>query len=89
MTSAPKKPNLPSARRLTWMCRRGMLELDLLLERFVKKTYPKLDQDEQRLFVRMLEEEDPWLYAHLVKAEACGEPELQVLIEKIRATRHT
>lgn len=89
MTSDPKNPNLPSARRLTWMCRRGMLELDLLLERFVKKTYPKLNEHEQRLFVRMLEEEDPWLYAHLVKAEACGEPELQVLIEKIRATRHT
>lgn len=33
-------------RRLTWRCRRGMLELDIVLQRFIASHFQTLDQDE-------------------------------------------
>ena len=48
-----------SGSRLLWRCRRGVKEMDLLLEVFVTRDYPGLDQEEQRLFEAFLEETDP------------------------------
>ena len=36
--------------RLMWASRRGMLELDLMLQPFVEKHYDQLDQTDQQLF---------------------------------------
>jgi antitoxin CptB len=44
--------------RLRWGCRRGMLELDLILLPFVENVYPNLPQAEQTLFQQLLECED-------------------------------
>lgn len=42
-------------RRLTWRCRRGMLELDIVLQRFVKEQFGILSMDEMQVFDEMLE----------------------------------
>jgi len=46
---------LAELNRLRWHCRRGMLELDLLLEGFLDEGYTDLDDDGRRLFARLLD----------------------------------
>ncbi|HQN64355.1 MAG TPA: succinate dehydrogenase assembly factor 2 [Methylophilus sp.] len=42
-------------RRLAWRCRRGMLELDILLERFLARYFERLSLDELRAFDAFLD----------------------------------
>ena len=53
--------------RLIWACRRGMLELDILLSRFVETHYEKLSDQDKLRFDVLLECEDQDLYNWLVK----------------------
>ena len=62
--------NVPS--RLRWRCRRGMRELDLLLERFLDDQYPGLDPSMQERFEALLEIEDDTLFGWFYQGE---EPE--------------
>ena len=41
--------------RLKWQCRRGMRELDLLLEEFLEHRYQSLSQPDRDAFARLLE----------------------------------
>jgi antitoxin CptB len=41
-------------RRLTWRCRRGMLELDLVLKRFITKQFNMLNLSELQAFDQLL-----------------------------------
>lgn len=52
--------------RFLWRCRRGMLELDLLLGRFMEEGFHQLDESKKALFKDLLEEPDPDLYAWLM-----------------------
>lgn len=45
-------------RRLAWRCRRGMLELDIVLNRFVKEQFDGLTLAEMQIFDEMLELSD-------------------------------
>lgn len=45
-------------RRLRWQCRRGMLELDHLLDRFLDLGYRDLGPAQRLDFVRLLAEQD-------------------------------
>ena len=55
-----------SKKRLQWQCRRGMLELDILLNRFLQQQYTKLTVQQQRDFVALLSVADTELYAWLM-----------------------
>ncbi|MFP4247758.1 MAG: succinate dehydrogenase assembly factor 2 [Halochromatium sp.] len=72
-------------KRLRWQCRRGMLELDLLLNHFLQHGYADLDHDGRQAFERLLEIEDPilqdWLIGQAVPADAA----LTALIARIQA----
>ena len=48
--------------RVRWASRRGMLELDLVLEPFVSQCYPTLPEEQQRLYRELLECEDTELF---------------------------
>lgn len=48
----------PGESQLRWRCRRGMLELDLLLNRFLKLEYIHLSQDEIESFLLLLDFSD-------------------------------
>ena len=50
-------------RCLKWRSRRGMLELDVLLEPFTRETLPELNEEDQQAYVRLLECEDPDLFS--------------------------
>jgi len=54
---------------LRWKCRRGMLELDLLLEQFLEHKYPHLSAADKIIFEELLELPDPVLHAYFMKSE--------------------
>ena len=68
--------------RLRWRCRRGMKELDILLTRYLDERYGIAPADEQAAFRRLLEVQDPVIYAYCLGQEPAPEP-LAVLIERI------
>ncbi|MDV6344551.1 MULTISPECIES: succinate dehydrogenase assembly factor 2 [unclassified Nitrosomonas] len=40
--------------RLRWRCRRGLLELDIILQRFLDKYYVQLDETQLKTFETLL-----------------------------------
>ncbi len=52
----------PSLSQIRWRCRRGMLELDVLLDRFVERRYRQLTDIQARAFVDALGAEDDELW---------------------------
>ncbi len=44
--------------RILWHCRRGLLELDLALQRFVERHLDTLDTGQTEMFTELLEYED-------------------------------
>ena len=49
-------------RRLLWRCRRGLLELDLVLKAFVETHYPSLGPEELRHLDKLLDLTDTELW---------------------------
>ena len=41
--------------RIQWNCRRGLLELDLILQRFLDRRFDKLSVSEVKMFKELLE----------------------------------
>ena len=70
--------------KLQWACRRGMLELDVLLGNFLHEVYPALSDPDKNIFVRLLSSPDPELFAWLMGHEMPADPELASIAEKIR-----
>jgi antitoxin CptB len=56
--------------RIRWQCRRGMLELDLVLNRFVEQELDGLDSGQLQVFRELLNEQDPMLLAWIMEQEA-------------------
>lgn len=56
-------------RRLAWRCRRGMLELDIVLQRFVSQQFNTLNADELQAFDTMLDLPDNEFWQLLSQAE--------------------
>jgi antitoxin CptB len=75
----------PSAERLAWRCRRGMKELDILLQRWLRRDFPRASDSERRLFAQLLELPDPQLAAYLLGGEPAGSEELRGLLRGITA----
>ncbi len=81
--------NIPP--RLRWACRRGMLELDVLLGNFLEEVYSSLNQEDQNLFVRLLDCNDQELFDWLTGKNQADDPQLAIMVEKVRKhaqTRH-
>jgi antitoxin CptB len=72
-------------RRLLWRCRRGMKELDVLLERFASRELPRATAEERSAFGRFLELPDPVLVDYLLGQATPPEPELAELVRRIAA----
>jgi len=74
--------------RVRWQCRRGMLELDLLLRRFVDRGYHDLSSEERGAFSRLLDYPDDTLLELLMGRMTSTEGAIASVIEKIRAAQH-
>ena len=72
-------------RRLRWRCRRGMRELDRLLERWLDREWTASSEAERAGFLRLLDVEDDRLWRWFMGHEATSDVELHALVERIRA----
>lgn len=70
--------------RVRWACRRGMLELDVLFQPFVENYYEQLSVEDKHTFVRLLEGEDPVLFAWFMGHEQCEDPLLAAMVVQVR-----
>lgn len=75
--------------KLTWHCRRGMLELDLILQRFVATQLELLTEQQVDLFERLLTAQDPDLYAWLMGYEAPVDKELREIVAYVQLHDNT
>ena len=72
-------------RRLRWRCRRGMRELDRLLERYLDLRWTQASEAERGVFLRLLDSEDDRLWRWFLGHETTDDVDLQALVERIRA----
>jgi len=71
--------------RVRWRSRRGLLELDIVLGRFIEKYYDGLDLTERQTFEEMLDMPDNSLWDMIAGRQQATKIEQQALLEKIKA----
>jgi antitoxin CptB len=71
------------ARRLLWRCRRGMKELDVLLDRFARRELPQASAGQRQTLARFLELPDPVLVDYLLGQAIPADRELATLVARI------
>jgi antitoxin CptB len=70
--------------RIRWRCRRGLLELDLVLQRFLERRFEGLEPNDRRLFDELLDAPDnDLLDMALGRAEPA--PRYRAVVEMLRA----
>jgi len=85
MTSINKVGNnIKKSHRLRWACRRGMLELDLLLLPFFDNYFNQLTTQQQKDFERLLNYQDPELYGWFIGSKIPEDKALLQLVQIIK-----
>ena len=74
-------------KRLRWRCRRGLLENDLVLERFLERYGSKLSDKEVEAFNRLLDYSDKKLWELVSRRSEPGDPDLVGVVELLRGCR--
>lgn len=73
--------------QLRWACRRGMLELDVILTRFLDNGYDDLNDEKKLLFQHLLSEDDPVLLTWLTGEIEPDTPEMQAIVNCVRRVK--
>ncbi|MBT8145002.1 MAG: succinate dehydrogenase assembly factor 2 [Gammaproteobacteria bacterium] len=73
--------------RLRWRCRRGMRELDLLMDGWLTRSYGSASAEQRQAFGELLECPDPQLLMWLTGREIPADPVTAELIDAIRERR--
>ncbi|MFN2120929.1 MAG: succinate dehydrogenase assembly factor 2 [Anaerolineales bacterium] len=73
--------------RLKWHCRRGMRELDLLLDEFLETEYEGLSTADRDRFERLLECRNEDLMDWLMEGASPPDEELAGIVSRIREWR--
>lgn len=83
----PRKPAMTDdieLKKLRWRCRRGMMELDVLLGRWLEREWRQSPSTVRGVFLRLLETEDDILWRWLSGLEKPVDGTLADLVEHIR-----
>jgi antitoxin CptB len=75
--------------RLHWQCRRGMLELDLMLLPFMERQYNRLNAQEQEAFRTLLAYPDQQLLEYLMGHGVPHDKDVANVAEQIRQSAGT
>ncbi len=79
---------MSDAGRLRWRCRRGMRELDQLLEWYLDQRYPQVDNASKDAFSALLEQQDPELWNWLSGRDTPPVVAWQRIVDEIRTRDH-
>ncbi|MFV0478600.1 MAG: succinate dehydrogenase assembly factor 2 [Parahaliea sp.] len=75
-------------KRMRWASRRGMLELDLVLEPFVRDCYDQLNDEDRARYRRLMECEDQDLFGWFLRREQPQDVELARIVKQILDHKH-
>ena len=78
-------PDPAFLQRVRWRARRGLLELDIVLGRFIEAQYAQLDETGRQVFEALLDMPDNPLWDMIAGRLETAAVEQQALLEKIRA----
>ena len=70
--------------RLRWSCRRGLLENELVLERFLRAHAGLLEGERLAAFKTLLEYSDDELWGLVSGSRECGDPALGEVVQLMR-----
>ena len=71
--------------RIRWRSRRGLLELDIVLGRFIDRHYAQLDEAGQQAFEELLDTPDNPLWDMIAGGQEAAQENHQALLELIRS----
>ena len=71
-------------RRLRWRCRRGMRELDQLLNRYLDQAWAKDSEQQRAVFLAILDTEDDILWHWFMGHEVPADVEVASFVARIR-----
>ena len=71
--------------RVRWRSRRGLLELDIVLGRFIEAQYMQLSEKEKQVFEELLDMPDNPLWDMISGKQDLTQKEQQALLEKIKS----
>jgi antitoxin CptB len=79
-----KNMDINNKARIHWACRRGMRELDISIMPFFEHEYDNLSDDEKRIFIRLLECDDPDLFNWLMNHGKPADAQLEQMVRLIQ-----
>jgi antitoxin CptB len=77
-----------ASNRIYWQCRRGMLELDALLQGFLARGYGELDEHQRQVFEALLTTPDNLLLEYLMGRTVPMDPDTANVVKQIRHAAH-
>jgi antitoxin CptB len=72
--------------RIRWDCRRGMLELDIVLARFMEQNFERLTPQEVEVFKGLLAYSDPDLLALIQDSRSVADDEMNTVLKLLRGS---
>lgn len=75
-------------RKVIYRARRGLKELDIYFDPYVRQYYLTADATEQQVFASLIEQEDPDLLDWFMAVTPAPTTEMANLIEKMKRIRH-
>lgn len=72
------------ADRIRWRCRRGMLELDIVLQRFLEKHYKELSKSQRQEFETLLSLPDHDLWAMMMAENDVPDATISTVLQLLR-----
>ncbi|CAG0928217.1 MAG: hypothetical protein EFKGCFLK_01402 [Rhodocyclaceae bacterium] len=80
----PEEDRGARLRRLRWHCRRALLELDLVFQRFWRQAGDDLNDSDAAALERLLELEDHDLWELASGRRDTDDPQLRGIVERLR-----
>ncbi len=71
--------------RVRWRCRRGLLELDIVLGRFIEHRYPKMENEQRIIFDELLDLPDTELWDLITEKKEPVHAHQLVVLEWLKA----
>ncbi|ENU38052.1 MULTISPECIES: FAD assembly factor SdhE [Acinetobacter] len=75
-------------RKVIYRARRGLKEIDVYFDPYVKNYYLQADSAEKAMFAALVEQEDPDLLDWFMEVSEPPHPEMKTLIQKLKHYVH-
>ena len=74
--------------RLLWRCRRGIKEMDIILQEFINLSYDQLNDEDKNAFSKLLDEQDLDILNWIMGKDKPANDRLANIINIIKTSRN-